>query len=177
MSHDLKEMESGTALSRREFTLEAALAILAGCVITITDAACGSSNSTPTTPTAPPADINGVVAANHAQPHAVVITGAMITAGNAVTLNIQGQSTHNHTFAFSVNVQLFVLFPPLEQAPDQTTSRPFASLRVIDAPVGNVPDPLLPTVTLMPVGVDVIRSPLRPLAVTVSVAVPDDGGG
>ena len=79
--------------------------------------------------------------------------------------------------AFSVNVQLFVLFPPLEQAPDQTTSRPFASLRVIDAPVGNVPDPLLPTVTLMPVGVDVIRSPLRPLAVTVSVAVPDDGGG
>ena len=99
MSHDLKEMESGTALSRREFTLEAALAILAGCVITITDAACGSSNSTPTTPTAPPADINGVVAANHAQPHAVVITGATITAGNAVTLNIQGQSTHNHTLS------------------------------------------------------------------------------
>jgi len=103
MSHDLKEMESGTALSRREFTLEAALAILAGCVITITDAGCGSSSSPPTTPTAPPADINGVVAANHAQPHAVVITGAMITAGNAVTLNIQGQSTHNHTISVSAN--------------------------------------------------------------------------
>ena len=70
--------------------------------------------------------------------------------------------------AFSVNVQLFVLFPPLEHAPDQTTSRPFASLRVIDAPVENDADPLLPTVTLMPAGVDVIRSPLRPLAVTVN---------
>ena len=79
--------------------------------------------------------------------------------------------------AFSVNVQLFVLFPPLEHAPDQTTSRPFASLRVIDAPVENDTDPLLPTVTLMPAGVDVMRSPLRPLAVTVNVAVPDDGGG
>ena len=99
MSHDLKVTESGTAVSRREFTLEAALAILAGCVITVADEACGSSSSTPTTPTAPPADVNGVVAANHAAPHVVVITGAMITAGNAVTLNIQGQSTHNHTIS------------------------------------------------------------------------------
>jgi hypothetical protein len=103
MSHDLKATESGTVVSRREFTLEAALAILAGCVITIADAGCGSSNSTPTTPTAPPADINGVVAANHAQPHIVTITGAMITAGNQVTLNIQGQSTHNHTINASQN--------------------------------------------------------------------------
>ena len=81
-------------------------------------------------------------------------------------------------FAFSVNVQLVVLFPPLEQAPDQITLRPFASCSVIDVPAENDADPLLPTVTLMPAGVDVMRSPLRPLAVTVSVAVPvPDGGG
>jgi hypothetical protein len=79
--------------------------------------------------------------------------------------------------AFSVNVQLFVLFPPLEHAPDQMTSRPFTSLSVIDVPFENDADPLLPTVTLMPAGVDVMLSPPRPLAVTVSVDVPDGGGG
>jgi hypothetical protein len=91
---------SQDGVSRREFTLEAALAILAGCVITIADEACGSS-STPTTPTPPPADITGVVAANHAAPHIAIITGAQITAGQAVSLNIQGQATHNHTLSIT----------------------------------------------------------------------------
>jgi hypothetical protein len=71
----------------------------------------------------------------------------------------------------SVNVQVFVLFPPLEQAPDQTTSRLFVALSVMLVPVVNDADPLLPTATLMPVGVEVTRSPPRPVAVTVSVAV------
>jgi len=31
-------------------------------------------------------------------------------------------------FPFSVNVQVFVLFAPLEQAPDQMTSRLFVAL-------------------------------------------------
>jgi hypothetical protein len=35
-------------------------------------------------------------------------------------------------FAVSVNVHVFTLFPPLEQAPDQIASRPFDTLRVID---------------------------------------------
>jgi len=69
-----------------------------------------------------------------------------------------------------VNVQLFVLLPPLEHAPDQITSRPFMSLSVIDVPTGNEADPVLPTLTLMPVGVDVMRSPLRRVAVTVNFA-------
>ena len=80
-------------ITRREFTLDAVLAILAGCVITVTEG-CGSS--TPTTPTTPVTDIAGNVANNHATPHQVTVTAAMITAGNQVTLNIQGQSTHNH---------------------------------------------------------------------------------
>ena len=74
-------------------------------------------------------------------------------------------------FASSVNVQVFVLFPPLEQAPDQMTSRLFVALSVIDAPIVNEAEPVLPTATLMPAGVEVTRSPPRPVAVTVSVPV------
>ena len=70
-----------------------------------------------------------------------------------------------------VNVQVFTLFPPLEHAPDQITSRPFEALNVIEVPVVNDPDPELPTATLMPAGLDVTRSPLLPVAVTVSVAL------
>ena len=73
---------------------------------------------------------------------------------------------------FSVNVHVFVLFPPLEQAPDQITSRLFVALNVIEVPTLNDAEPLLPTDTLMPAGLDVTRSPPRPVAVTVSVAVP-----
>jgi hypothetical protein len=71
----------------------------------------------------------------------------------------------------NVNVQVFVLLPPLEQAPDQIASRPFETLSVMDVPVVNDADPVLPTATLIPAGLDVTRSPLRPLAVTVSVAL------
>ena len=70
----------------------------------------------------------------------------------------------------SVNVQVFVLFPPLEQAPDQMTSRLFVALSVIVVPAANDADPLLPTATLMPAGLEVTRSPPRPVAVTLSVA-------
>jgi hypothetical protein len=79
--------------------------------------------------------------------------------------------------ALSVKVQLFVLLPPLEQAPDQVALRPLATVSVTDVPVVNEADPLLPVVTLMPAGADVIRSPLRPLAETVSVALCGGGGG
>ena len=72
---------------------------------------------------------------------------------------------------FSVNVQVLALFPPLEQAPDQMTSRPFVALSVIAVPVAKFAEPLLPTLTLMPAGLEVTRSPLRPVAVTVRVAV------
>jgi len=76
----------------------------------------------------------------------------------------------------NVNVQLFVSEPPLEQAPDQIASRSFDTVSVIDVPVVNDADPVLPTATLMPAGVDVTLSPLRPVAVTVSVAACPGGG-
>jgi len=70
-----------------------------------------------------------------------------------------------------VNVQVFVLLPPLEQAPDQITSRSVVARGVIDVPTLKDAEPLLPTRTLIPAGVDVTRSPLRPVAFNVSVAV------
>lgn len=48
-------------------------------------------------------------------------------------------------------------------------SRPFDTLRVMAVPAKNVAVLLLPTGTLMPAGLDVICSPLRPLALTASV--------
>lgn len=69
-----------------------------------------------------------------------------------------------------VNVHVFRLLPPLEQAPDQIASRPFETLSVIDVPVVNDAEPVVPTATLIPAGLDVMRWPLRPVAVTVNVA-------
>jgi hypothetical protein len=68
-------------------------------------------------------------------------------------------------------VHVFLLAPPLEQVPDQIASRSFVTLSVIDVPTLNDADPVLPTFTLIPAGLDVTRSPLRPVAVTVRVAV------
>jgi hypothetical protein len=96
MSHRVDPLEPRLSLTRREFTLEAALAILAGCVITISDTACGGST---TTPTPAPVDVNGTVSANHG--HVAVVTGAQITAGGAIPLNIQGTATHPHTVTLS----------------------------------------------------------------------------
>jgi hypothetical protein len=62
------------------------------------------------------------------------------------------------------------LFPPVEHEPDQMASLPFETLSLIDVPVVNDAEPEPPTATLMPAGVDVTRSPLLPVAVTVSVA-------
>ena len=76
----------------------------------------------------------------------------------------------------SVKRHVLALAPPLEHAPDQMASRPFVTLSVIDVPVENEADPVLPTATLIPAGLDVTRSPLRPVAVSVSVAVPVGGG-
>jgi hypothetical protein len=71
----------------------------------------------------------------------------------------------------SVNVQLFVLLPPLEHAPDQTAERPPEAVNVIAAPVAKDAEPLLPVETLIPAGLEVTRTPPRPVAVTVRVAV------
>ena len=76
-----------------------------------------------------------------------------------------------------MNVHVLRLLPALEQAPDHMASRPFVTESVIAVPLVNDADPDLPTATLMPVGLEVIRSPLRPVAVTVKVTGDPPGGG
>ena len=78
-------------------------------------------------------------------------------------------------FALTANVHVLVLLPPLEHAPDHTTSRPLDTRRVTDVPVANDAVPVLPDFTLTPLGVDTTVSPLRPLAVTVRSRSPAAG--
>ena len=97
------------AISRREFTAETVLALLAGVTITITG--CGGTSSSPTSPSSTPStgggtttqqDVTGTVSANHG--HIATVTGAQITAGQAlVALHIQGNATHDHTIALTAD--------------------------------------------------------------------------
>jgi hypothetical protein len=94
-------------LSRREFTLDSAVAILSGVVITITG--CSDSPSSPSpspspspapTPTTPAAtDVHGTISANHG--HTATINAAELTAGNEITLDIRGNSDHRHTLVLT----------------------------------------------------------------------------
>ena len=90
-------------MTRREFTLESALALLAGATITIS--ACGGGGSSSPTSPSPSGqaaqDVSGSVSANHG--HAASITGTQITARGAVMLNIQGGATHPHTVELSAD--------------------------------------------------------------------------
>jgi hypothetical protein len=77
--------------------------------------------------------------------------------------------------ALIVKVQLLALLPPLEQAPDQMASRPLLAVKVIKVPLAKFAEAVLPTATFMPIGLDVRRSPLRPLAVTVKLTLAPGG--
>jgi hypothetical protein len=111
MRYSVSRENSGSHfISRREFTVEWVLAMLAG--VTITIAGCGSdSNPSPSpsptpspTPSPSPgtaADVSGVVSANHG--HVATVTAAQITAANSVVLNIMGTATHNHTVSLTAD--------------------------------------------------------------------------
>ncbi|HSD29944.1 MAG TPA: hypothetical protein VLL75_21765 [Vicinamibacteria bacterium] len=111
MEDEMQEKKSvldGT-IDRRRFTLASAMAILSGVVITISEAACGDnySPSTPTptpTPTpnptpGPAGDKVGAISSNHG--HTAVITGAQLTAGAAVTVELTVGNGHTHTASLS----------------------------------------------------------------------------
>jgi hypothetical protein len=72
---------------------------------------------------------------------------------------------------FNLNTHVRCLRPPLEHAPDHTASRLSVMRSVMDVPMLNDADPVIGTGTLIPVGVEMTDVPLRPVAVTVSVAV------
>ncbi len=82
-------------VTRREFTLQSALAILAGVVITVDG--CGGNDS-PTQPgpgPGPVGNVTGSISGNHG--HTATITSAQITTGSAISLNIRGDADHPHT--------------------------------------------------------------------------------
>jgi len=89
------------SIGRREFTLEAVLALLSGVVITVTG--CGRDSGTPTSPSNSPSpsggDKVGSISDNHG--HTAVITSAQLSAGNGITLHVMGSATHDHTVELS----------------------------------------------------------------------------
>ena len=90
-------------ISRREFTLAAAMAVLSGVAISV--AGCGGSDSgspaspSPTGSGSTSGDRTGTISANHG--HTAVIASAQLGASGGITLNIQGTSAHPHTVALS----------------------------------------------------------------------------
>jgi hypothetical protein len=83
-------LEHTRLLSRREFSRESVLAMLAGVVITVS----GCGDDDPTGPSGG-SDVTGNVSANHG--HVATVRGADITAGGAINLDIRGQADHPHT--------------------------------------------------------------------------------
>ena len=92
-------MRDETLLTRREFTVESALAMLAGVTITITG--CGDDDDNPTTNPTPATDKTATVSTDAGHSHTGVITAAQFTAGQAITLTLLGAATHTHTVALS----------------------------------------------------------------------------
>ena len=90
-------------ITRREFTLAAAMAVLSGVAISV--AGCGGSDSaspaapSPTGSGSTSGDRTGSISANHG--HSAVIASAQLGASGGITLNIQGTSAHPHTVALS----------------------------------------------------------------------------
>lgn len=91
-------------LTRREFTVASALAMLSGVTITLTG--CGDSATMPTQTQPPPpatggggggtgsGDRSGFITNNHG--HTAVITAAELAAGEDMMLNIEGEAGHPH---------------------------------------------------------------------------------
>jgi hypothetical protein len=92
-------MSDENLLTRREFTVESALATLAGVTITISGCGDDDDDNPTTSPTPPATDKTGAVGTNHG--HVATITAAQLTAGMALTLNIQGTAPHPHTVALT----------------------------------------------------------------------------
>ena len=87
-------------MTRREFSLEAAMAILSGVAITISG--CGGGSSNPAGPSGnPPVASNGdhvgAISANHG--HSAVITSAQVADGKGFELGIRGTATHTVTLS------------------------------------------------------------------------------
>lgn len=96
-------MKNQKEVTRREFTVKSALAILSGVTITLTG--CGDSGSTSPSPppssppTADSSGVQGVISANHG--HLATVTSAQLTGGNAIDLDIAGTANHTHSVSLT----------------------------------------------------------------------------
>lgn len=88
-------MNQRKTISRREFTVHSALAMLSGVTITILGCGDNSGGASSPTPPPPPGGASGVIGANHG--HTAIITAAELMAGNMLALNITGTADHPHT--------------------------------------------------------------------------------
>lgn len=91
-------MADDNLLTRREFTVEWAMAILSAATITITG--CSSSNDSMTNPTHP-GDKQGTVSANHG--HVALVRADQFNANAAIAVDIRGQATHPHLIELTVS--------------------------------------------------------------------------
>lgn len=94
----------GEPLTRRDFTVAAAMAILSGVAISVSGCGGGDSSGSPASPTpasSTPAgtDRTGAISSNHG--HSAMIASAQLGASGGITLNIQGTSSHPHTVALT----------------------------------------------------------------------------
>ena len=96
----------GEPLTRRDFTLAAAMAVLSGVAITVSACGGGDSSASPAAPsptgsgsTPTSSDRTGSISSNHG--HSAVIASAQLGASGGITLNIQGTSSHPHTVALT----------------------------------------------------------------------------
>jgi hypothetical protein len=80
-------------MNRREFTVEAALLLLGGTVITITGCG-GGAGSSPTASTPPLTDAVGDISSNHG--HSAMITAARLSETGTLDLDIRGTASHSH---------------------------------------------------------------------------------
>lgn len=78
-------------VTRREFTLGWALAVLGAATITISGCDDGGMG---TSPSLQSGDEEGSVSANHG--HVAIVRATQIAAANAVAVDIRGQATHPH---------------------------------------------------------------------------------
>jgi hypothetical protein len=83
-------------VGRREFIGAAAAALFAGVVIQIT----GCSDEDPASSQGG-GDVTGYIEGNHPAPHRAVITKAVVDAGGALDLDIQGLADHSHTVSLT----------------------------------------------------------------------------
>jgi len=95
----------GEPLTRRNFTLAAAMAVLSGVAISVSGCG-GDSSASPAAPsptgsgsTSAGGDRTGTIGSNHG--HSAVIASAQLGASGGLTLNIQGTSSHPHTVALT----------------------------------------------------------------------------